>query len=131
MKRVTGFIVVLLLLVSAIGVVAGADTKQTIITPTGKEVEVTEEQRAELNEISKQMLAVRKQLIQKYIDYGWITEEQGGYLLERLELQEKYAGKLGLFGRGLRFPDEVWGRHGSHRRTGGFGGPGFWGVQPQ
>lgn len=51
---------------------------------------LTDEQKADVDQIEQQMLELRKSLVQKQVEYGIITEEQAQLALDRMELGFKY-----------------------------------------
>lgn len=84
---------------------------------------LTDKQKAELTELRNQMFAVREKMIDKYVEYKWITPEQAQYLKDRIALQKKYAGQFGAgFGKRGGFPGCGFGSGRSFR---GGRGPGF------
>lgn len=104
---------------------------------------LTDKQKAELTELHKQMLTVREKMIDKYVEYKWITSQQAQYMKDQIALQKKYAGETGFgmgFGGGMRGFAGRSGRGGmrggfGHGMMGGYGpgmmgGQGPWGFQP-
>ncbi len=82
---------------------------------------VPETTQKEIDGIYQKMIELQKELIQKYVDAGLLTPEQGKYMLENLELRAKYRSNFG-FGRGFG-----WGMGGmmGGGMMGGLGGPAF------
>ena len=80
-------------------------------TPSGPYT-LNDQQKKEVQPIYNKILDARKQLIQKYVDYGKITKDQADYYTKRMEDMQKYREENG-FGPGMG--------------CGGFGGGGRWG----
>jgi len=71
---------------------------------------ITDQQKQEIDALYKQMFELRKQIIQKYVDGGEITKEQGDTLKKNIDKAYEYRKKNGTgFGPG----------------AGGCGGPGM------
>lgn len=93
---------------------------------------LTDKQKQEINGLNSQIVDLRKQMVDKYVDAGQITTDQGKAIKDRMEQAEKYRqdnnilpgagfgrGNCGGFGGGCG----MGGRGGA----GAFGGPGAWG----
>ncbi|MDI6871448.1 MAG: DUF2680 domain-containing protein [Bacillota bacterium] len=116
-KLIAGGLLALLLLGMIGGSALAADNTPTTAAPwTAPWANLTDKQKAELAELQKQMLSVREKLIDKYVEYKWITPQQGQYLKDRIALQKKYAGEFG-WGPGFGMRGGRGGR--------GFGARGF------
>lgn len=79
----------------------------------------TDEQQQAINEIYQKMAEYRKQLVQKYLDAGIITQEQADLMIQRIDLMTQYRLQLnaaGAYGPGFG----CFG--GSPGFCGGFGG---------
>lgn len=50
-----------------------------------KNVQLTDEQKEELNELHMELMELRKELIEKYIEFGVISEEKGKKMIEHME----------------------------------------------
>lgn len=65
---------------------------------------VTPEKQQEIDNLTKQMFEIRKQLVDKYVEAGEITKEQGEAIKQRIDYMEKnyknFGGRPGL-GRGF------------------------------
>lgn len=102
-KLVVGILAVVL----AAGVIAGAVlAADAPIAPPARSAapawsNLTDQQKKDLTEIELQMLAVREKMIDKYLEYKWITPQQAQFMKDRIALQKKYAGQFG-FGLGRR-----------------------------
>lgn len=92
---------------------------------------LTDKQKQEVNNLQKQIIDLRKQMVDKYVEAGQITAEQGKAIKDRVDQAQKYRednnilpgaglGKGSCGGGGCR------GNCGSGAR-GGFGGPAAWG----
>ena len=57
---------------------------------------LTEEQIAEVKEIHQTILAQKKMLIKKYVEYGKISEEQGEKITERFDRHYKMMEENGF-----------------------------------
>ncbi len=66
------------------------DTGQKQVAP------LTEEQIAEVKEIHESILAQKKMLIKKYVEYGKLTEEQGEKITERFDRHYKMMEENGF-----------------------------------
>jgi hypothetical protein len=54
-----------------------------------KQVELTKEQQSELAAIHEEIFAKKKELIEKYVEFGSISEEQGKQIMERFDQHYK------------------------------------------
>lgn len=58
-------------------------------TPQGesseKPIQLTNEQKAKLENLHKELLEKKKELIQQYVEYGIISKEKGDNMISRLE----------------------------------------------
>lgn len=74
--------------------------------PTPKvtnEVNLTDAQKSELKQLSDKMFEIKKQMVEKYLEYGVITKEQAEKKLEKLEKMKKVREQNGFIpgkGRG-------------------------------
>ena len=57
---------------------------------------LTEEQIAEVKEIHESILAQKKMLIEKYVEYGKLSEEQGKKITERFDRHYKMMEENGF-----------------------------------
>lgn len=60
------------------------------------EVHLTEQQKQELSQLQKDVLAKKKVLIQKYIEYGVISKEKGKEIMSHMEKHAKEIEKNGF-----------------------------------
>lgn len=106
MKKTIAVVTVaaLVLVVAASLVVSAAPGQTPPFGPQRPAVTLTEDQKQELTPLFDQLLETRKQIMQKYVDYGYLTQEQAdqryAWMKERMTqgLQKGYAP--GLMGRG-------------------------------
>lgn len=109
-KVIAGLVVALMLaLVVPMALAADAGTTQP---PTWThpffnftQPQLTDDQLNELNTIHDQMMNLRKQMIQKYVDFGAISKEDADALTARIDEMEKWRSENGYapgFGRGMR-----------------------------
>ena len=96
---------------------------------------LTDEQQKQLDGIYQQMADLQKQLVQKYLDAGLITQDQATYMQEGIDLGTQYRSQYGYgWGYGWGPGACLGGGFGSGFRggfgrgmMGGFGGPaGYW-----
>lgn len=59
-------------------------------------VELTEEQKAELENIYDQMWELRKQLLSKQVELGLIPEQEADLVTKQLDLMKEYYSQYGL-----------------------------------
>jgi len=82
-RKTLAVLVLLSVLVAVVGTVPvwantqDADNKTT--------VQLTEDQKKELAALHKDILAKKKELISKYVEYGVISKEKGEKIISRLE----------------------------------------------
>ena len=96
MKKVTVFILSAFILLLAVLPAAAAPNPPL---PTGQApAELTQDQKTQIIEIHKQMTESRKQLVDKYVEFGRITPEQGKQIKERIDSKHKaFEQKPGVF----------------------------------
>jgi len=101
-KLVTGIVAVLLVIALAVPAFAA----------------ITDVQKEEINGLYQQIAELRKQIVQKYIDAGEVTKEQGDLIQKNIDEATKYQQENGgAFGPG-------WGCGGGGM-MGGYGGGGM------
>lgn len=84
-------------------------------TPPSGPYTLNDQQKKEVQPIYDKILDARKQLIQKYVDYGKITKEQADYYTKRMEDMQKYRMDNGFgpgMGRGCGGYGGGWGGYG-------------------
>jgi len=59
------------------------------------EINLTDEQKSELKQLHEKMFEIKKQMIEKYVEYGIITKEQAQKKLEKLEKVKKLKEQNG------------------------------------
>ncbi len=57
---------------------------------------LSSDQQKELKAYYNQMYDLQKQMIQKRVEYGWLTKQQGDLALKNLEARKDYLDKNGL-----------------------------------
>ncbi|MGE5577251.1 MAG: YckD family protein [Syntrophothermus sp.] len=95
----------------------------TVFAAVNAPQQLSASQQQELKGLYTQMLDLEKQMIQKRVEFGWITKQQGDWMIQNLEARKEYLQKNGFdgwfgpgYGRGLG--------------PGGFGCPGHAGFGP-
>lgn len=61
-----------------------------------KQIQLTESQKAELSEIYQDLLEEKKELIQKYVEFGVLSKEKGDRMIQKFEGHYKMAEKNGF-----------------------------------
>ena len=61
-----------------------------------KQIQLTESQKAELSEIYQDLLEEKKELIQKYVEFGVLPKEKGDQMIQKFEDHYKMAEKNGF-----------------------------------
>ena len=61
-----------------------------------KQIQLTESQKAELAEIYQDLLEEKKELIQKYVEFGVLPKEKGDQMIQKFEDHYKMAEKNGF-----------------------------------
>ncbi len=61
-----------------------------------KQIQLSESQRAELAEIYQDLLEEKKELIQKYVEFGVLSKEKGDQIIQKFEEHYKMAEKNGF-----------------------------------
>ncbi|MGE5507534.1 MAG: DUF2680 domain-containing protein [Chitinophagales bacterium] len=133
MKRLIVAGLLALLLIGAVGGAILAENQTTAQTTAPAAAaaakarpQPTDKQKAELTDLHNQMLALREKMIDKYLEYRWITKEQANYLKDRIALQKKYAGQIGSLPGFGGWPGRM-GRRGGRRAFGMGPGAGMMG----
>ena len=120
-----------LLALLVFGVVGGALAATAPVAPPywTPWANLNDKQKKDLTDLHNQMLALRERMIDKYLEYKWITPEQAQLMKDRIALQKKYAEQYG-YGFGMGFGGYGCGMRGGRggrgpgMMRGGFG-PGF------
>ncbi|MFZ3172333.1 MAG: YckD family protein [Carboxydocellales bacterium] len=94
---------------------------------------MTDGQKKEVLDLHKQMAALRKQVVQKYVDSGEITKEQGKTIQENIDQRTDYLAKnpdaIGPLGGGCGGQGLNGGQRGRGMMGGGqYGGQQGWGM---
>ena len=61
-----------------------------------KQIQLTETQKAELSEIYQDLLEEKKELIQKYVEFGVIPKEKGDQMIQKFEKHYKMIEQNGF-----------------------------------
>lgn len=61
-----------------------------------KQVQLTEKQKAELSEIYQDLLEEKKELVQKYVEFGVISKEKGDQMIQKFEKHHKMIEQNGF-----------------------------------
>ena len=61
-----------------------------------KQIQLTDSQKAELSEIYQDIMEEKKELIQKYVEFGVLSKEKGDQMIQRFEKHYKMAEKNGF-----------------------------------
>lgn len=85
---------------------------------------ISPDKKAEIDALHQQILELRKQIIDKYVESGEITPQQGNFLKERLELMEQFRQDNNLGPWYCWGPGGMMGGWGPGGMMGGWG-PGF------
>lgn len=56
---------------------------------------ISDRQKEEINKLYQQMFDLKKQIIDKYVESGQITKEQGEYYKKNLDYMQKYPSQNG------------------------------------
>ncbi|MDF2570163.1 MAG: hypothetical protein K0R55_1767 [Sporomusa sp.] len=104
MKKITIYALIGLLVLSLAGAVALAAPEGNQgqpgalcppFGPPGQQANLTDEQKAQINIWQKEMFEHRKQVLQKEVEWGWITQVQADQHIAFMEQQLK-DGKLDI-----------------------------------
>ncbi|SDE81494.1 DUF2680 domain-containing protein [Sporomusa acidovorans] len=117
MKKITGFALIGVLVLSLIGAVAlaapdaNSDQGQPGFFPrpcgptAAQLANMTDEQKAQIATWQKEMFEQRKQMLQKEVEWGWITQSQADEHISFMEqcIKNGNFGMMGMgFGPGMR-----------------------------
>lgn len=109
-----------IMLVGAIAVPIAWAQNETAPTPSNTAgIQLTESQKKELAELYSKIAELKKQIVDKYLEFGIINQERAEFMKQRIDQMEKFRAQQGYipgFGRG-KF-NGGFGR----RRGMGFGG---------
>jgi len=115
MNKVFGFMAACLLSMSIFGAtVSFAEVEKPEDTKMTEEVKLTDAQKAELAKLHKGILEQKKQLIQKYVEFGVIPKEKGDKMVERFDEHYKMLEKNGFVFKGHE-GGPARGPHGHHQ----------------
>lgn len=82
---------------------------------------LSQDQAKEITNLHKQMMDIRKQMVDKYVEYGQLTPEQGKQIKANIDSRQQYFEKNPGQFKGM-------GRMGGCRQGGGGMGPGMGGT---
>lgn len=114
------FISILVLLVGVIAVPIAWAQNETAQAPFNtSKVELTESQKKELEDLYSKMSELKKQIIDKYVEFGAIDQERADRMKQKIEQMEKFRAEDGYApGMGVRRSKSGFGR----KRGAGFNG---------
>ncbi|NMH70204.1 YckD family protein (plasmid) [Cytobacillus spongiae] len=87
MKKMMVSVLVVLMISLSFGTFAAAEGEP--VTPSDQKVELTEEQKAELSKLHEQLFSTKKELVNKYVEYGIFSKEQGNKVLKMMEAKHQ------------------------------------------
>lgn len=64
--------------------------------PCAQQIALTDAQKQELAPLYNQMLETKKQILQKYVEYGAITQEQANARISRMQERMSYCRQNGI-----------------------------------
>jgi hypothetical protein len=107
MKKITGIALTGALVLTLAGAVAFAAPGNNLNTACpffgaggpGQQVNLTDEQKAQIATWQQERLEHRKQVLQKQVEWGWITQAQADERISFMEQRQK-DGNFGWMGRG-------------------------------
>jgi len=100
MKRIwLGLMAAIVLTIGAIGIMPSETGAE------GSEIKLTEEQKNEMADLQKAVINQKKEIINKYVEYGVFTEEKGQKIISHLDKRYNELEKNGFI------PQK---RHGKH-----------------
>jgi hypothetical protein len=83
---------------------APTDTAPRFDGPQGQAITLTDDQKKELAPIYDKMLDVQKEMLQKYVSFGYLTQEQAdqraAFMKERMAWHQQNGIGPGMMGRG-------------------------------
>jgi len=86
MKRISGLIILSMMLLSGFYMeTAHGETPQMEKRPVTHQVKLTTEQQKQIETLEQQILSKRKEVIEKYVQYGVLTKEQGTHITKRMD----------------------------------------------
>ncbi|WP_391559589.1 YckD family protein [Robertmurraya sp.] len=101
MKKFIGIMAACLLSMSIFGATSSfAEVEKPEDANNTQEVKLTDAQKAELAKLHKGILEQKKQLIQKYVEYGVIPKEKADKMIQRFEEHYKMLEENGFIFRG-------------------------------
>lgn len=86
MKKTSGLIILTMVLLFGFQVnTAHGETPQMEKRPVTHQVKLTTEQQKQIEVLEQQILSKRKEVIEKYVQYGVLTKEQGTHITKRMD----------------------------------------------
>ncbi|MFC7394354.1 YckD family protein [Scopulibacillus cellulosilyticus] len=92
------------------GPVHAKDTLDTLANSGTKIVKLTQQQKAELQALHKQILSKKEEVIHKYVEYGILTKAKGNKIIARMEHHYAMHEKNGFIPRWHGHKDKHWGK---------------------
>lgn len=101
MKKFVGIMAACLLSMSIFGATSSfAEVEKPEDAKNAEEVKLTDAQKAELAKLHKGILEQKKQLIQKYVEFGVIPKETADKMIQRYEEHYKMLEENGFIFKG-------------------------------
>jgi uncharacterized lipoprotein YehR (DUF1307 family) len=101
MKKFVGIMAACLLSMSIFGATSSfAEVEKPEEANNTQEVKLTDAQKAELAKLHKGILEQKKQLIQKYVEFGVIPKEKADKMIQRFEEHYKMLEENGFIFKG-------------------------------
>lgn len=86
MKKTSGLIILTMVILFGFQVnTAHGETPQMEKRPVTHQVKLTTEQQKQIEVLEQQILSKRKEVIEKYVQYGVLTKEQGTHITKRMD----------------------------------------------
>lgn len=97
MKKISGLIILSMMLLFGFQIeTAHGETPQMEKRPVTHQVKLTAEQQKQIEILEKQILSKRKAVIEKYVQYGVLTKEQGTHITKRMDEHYNHLKKNGF-----------------------------------
>ncbi|MFS0655367.1 YckD family protein [Bacillus sp. 179-C3.3 HS] len=97
MKKICSMTVLSMMLVFGFHTAtAYGETPQMEKRPISHGVKLTKEQQKQIEILEQQILSKRKEVIEKYVQYGVLTEEQGANITKRMDMHYNHLKNNGF-----------------------------------